>query len=140
MKISPNEPCHCGSGRKYKHCHRPIDEALPEDRYQAGQQVYARNWSSTATEHYNNHRYHWMANILVPYQPKRVFDVGCGSGHGLLALFEVLGGQLQVVSADENAACLDAARQTLGRAKISSDVVKRLRTRLTPSGYAHDAP
>jgi hypothetical protein len=37
MNLGPNSPCHCGSGRKYKHCHRPIDEAPPEDRYQAGQ-------------------------------------------------------------------------------------------------------
>jgi len=25
-KIGRNEPCHCGSGRKYKHCHgKPIE-------------------------------------------------------------------------------------------------------------------
>jgi methionyl aminopeptidase len=25
MKIGPNDPCHCGSGRKYKRCHQPHD-------------------------------------------------------------------------------------------------------------------
>ncbi|GAB4123193.1 MAG: SEC-C domain-containing protein [Roseiflexaceae bacterium] len=26
-KIGRNDPCHCGSGKKYKHCHLPIEEA-----------------------------------------------------------------------------------------------------------------
>jgi hypothetical protein len=26
MKIGRNEPCHCGSGKKYKHCHLSSDE------------------------------------------------------------------------------------------------------------------
>jgi hypothetical protein len=26
-KIGRNDPCPCGSGKKYKHCHQPIDEA-----------------------------------------------------------------------------------------------------------------
>jgi SAM-dependent methyltransferase len=140
MNLGPNSPCHCGSGRKYKHCHRLIDEAPPEDRYQAGQLVYSRNWSATAKEHYTNKHYAWMANILLPFQPKRIFDVGCGSGHGLLSLFEVFGADhLQVVSVDENGTCLNTACQTLRQAKISADLVKRLRTILTPFGYAHEA-
>jgi len=27
MKIGRNDPCHCGSGQKYKKCHLPTDEA-----------------------------------------------------------------------------------------------------------------
>lgn len=27
MKLGRNEPCHCGSGRKYKHCHYEADRA-----------------------------------------------------------------------------------------------------------------
>ena len=26
-KIRPNDPCYCGSGKKYKRCHGPIDGA-----------------------------------------------------------------------------------------------------------------
>lgn len=26
MKLGRNEPCHCGSGRKYKHCHYTEDQ------------------------------------------------------------------------------------------------------------------
>ena len=25
-KIRPNDPCHCGSGKKYKRCHGPMEE------------------------------------------------------------------------------------------------------------------
>src|ERR1700730_191688 len=32
MRPGRNEPCHCGSGRKYKHCHLAIDDAPPERR------------------------------------------------------------------------------------------------------------
>ena len=28
MKISPNDPCWCGSGRKYKKCHMLQDEKV----------------------------------------------------------------------------------------------------------------
>ncbi|MDB4928532.1 MAG: motif, partial [Myxococcaceae bacterium] len=27
MKVGRNDPCHCGSGQKYKKCHLPQDEA-----------------------------------------------------------------------------------------------------------------
>lgn len=27
MKIGRNDPCHCGSGQKYKKCHLPKDDA-----------------------------------------------------------------------------------------------------------------
>jgi hypothetical protein len=27
MKIGRNDPCHCGSGKKYKKCHLPADDA-----------------------------------------------------------------------------------------------------------------
>lgn len=31
-KIGRNDPCYCGSGKKYKHCHRPIDEQQEAER------------------------------------------------------------------------------------------------------------
>lgn len=31
-KIGRNDPCHCGSGKKYKQCHLPIDEASQSER------------------------------------------------------------------------------------------------------------
>ncbi|NOK58024.1 MAG: zinc chelation protein SecC [Chloroflexi bacterium AL-W] len=31
-KIGRNDPCYCGSGKKYKHCHKPIDEATQAEQ------------------------------------------------------------------------------------------------------------
>lgn len=31
MKLGRNDPCHCGSGRKYKHCHYDQDRAAEAD-------------------------------------------------------------------------------------------------------------
>ncbi len=36
-KIGRNEPCPCGSGEKYKHCHGPIDAARETERRQLRQ-------------------------------------------------------------------------------------------------------
>ncbi len=36
-KIGRNEPCPCGSGKKYKQCHAPIDEARETERRQIRQ-------------------------------------------------------------------------------------------------------
>lgn len=35
MKIGRNDPCHCGSGKKYKKCHLPADEATESAAYAA---------------------------------------------------------------------------------------------------------
>src|SRR5690242_4800546 len=107
MKPGRNDPCWCPSGRKYKHCHLAIDEARPEDQYRAAQDVYSRNWTLTAEALFEQGVYHWMSELLLPLKPQRVFDVGCGSGHGIRAMYEVLGAELQVLSVDENSACLD---------------------------------
>lgn len=32
MKLGRNDPCHCGSGKKYKHCCYATDNAPHEDR------------------------------------------------------------------------------------------------------------
>jgi methionyl aminopeptidase len=46
--VSPgrNEPCWCGSGKKYKKCHLPIDERL-EELYSHGEQVVHRSLLKT---------------------------------------------------------------------------------------------
>lgn len=35
MKTGRNDPCHCGSGEKYKRCHLPQDEAARSERLAA---------------------------------------------------------------------------------------------------------
>ncbi|HEX2080656.1 MAG TPA: SEC-C domain-containing protein [Longimicrobium sp.] len=40
MKISRNDPCHCGSGRKYKACCKPRDEARARARALIGEEAF----------------------------------------------------------------------------------------------------
>ena len=37
MKIGRNDPCHCGSGKKYKQCHLAKDEAKEREQRQTAE-------------------------------------------------------------------------------------------------------
>lgn len=141
MITQRNAPCPCNSGRKYKDCHLQIDQAhTAEEKYSAAQAVYARNWRTTAQHHFAERHYHWLAEQLKPFGPRRLLDVGSGSGHGLIALLETLGSDLQVIGLDENEACLQIARQTLianGHAPVLNSRISRAETRF---GIVQRAP
>jgi len=40
-KLGRNDPCHCGSGKKYKHCHATQDATNPRRRMAIGAVVLA---------------------------------------------------------------------------------------------------
>ena len=133
-----NDPCHCGSGRKYKHCHGPIDEAPEQSKYAAAQAIYAVNWRSTAEHHYRSGNYHWLAEQLKPFAVKRLLDVGCGSGHGLLGMIETLDPPIRAIALDENLDCLRATAATLSKSQPDRiELVMRMASRPTQGGYEH---
>lgn len=135
MLFEPNAPCPCGSGKKYKKCHRVVDEAPSHAKYGLAQGVYADNWSVTSMLQYARGDYAWMADRLKPYAIERVFDIGTGSGHGLLALWEAIGSGVKIVSIDENLACLRAARKTLEDQGLSAPLIARLDIAETQFGF-----
>ena len=139
MASGRNDDCWCGSGRKYKHCHYLIDTAPDDQKYAAAQAVYARNWRGTAQHHFDDGVYHWLAEALAGYGPKRILDIGCGSGHGLVALREVLGDDVRLVALDENRACLQTARETLRQRGVDANVIHRMTVSHGPAGYDHVA-
>jgi SAM-dependent methyltransferase len=113
---------------------------VPEDqKYAASQAVYARNWRTTAQHHFDHRVYSWLAEQIAIIQPRRILDVGCGSGHGLVALREVLGAGLQIVAIDENRSCLQEARETLRRNGVDAHVINRMSVARTSGGYDHVA-
>ncbi len=134
-----NEACWCDSARKYKHCHYDIDEAPDDLKYAASQSVYARNWRLTAQHHHNDNVYHWLAEQLTTHAPKRILDIGCGSGHGLAALRDVLGDDLEIVAIDENLSCLRETAETLRKVGSDARIVARLTVSNGPGGYRHEA-
>ena len=109
-KIGPNEACYCGSGLKYKKCHRSLDGAAPEDFPRVAREIYARRWSTNSDHFSADGHYDWMARLLAEYQPKRVLDIGCGNGAGILALYRIaMGEQGTLISLEENPECLRVA-------------------------------
>lgn len=138
MRFEPNGPCPCGSGRKYKKCHRAFEEAPSHEKYAAAQGVYADLWRTTSQLQLDRGDYAWMADRLGAYQIARVLDIGTGSGHGLLALSARFGSDLRIVGLDENLACLKATRQTLLNAGLSAHLIERLETYETTSGFVQE--
>lgn len=120
-----NDPCWCGSKSKYKFCHRDIDAARGPQRVSAARQQYVRAWTGNATNFDQQGVYQWLAKQLQPYNPIRIFDVGCGTGHGVAALLQNLS-PTYLVSIDENRECLETACRNLETRSFPSTVVRRL--------------
>jgi len=133
--MKPNELCWCGSGRKYKKCHRSIDAAAGPEKYLAATRVYINHWRTTAEHHYKNGHYRWMSEQLLGENPKRILDIGCGSGHGLLSLCETLGSDVSVISVDENLQCIEDASALLNKHGIGASAIRRSSIRLEPQSY-----
>ncbi|MGF9565130.1 SEC-C metal-binding domain-containing protein [Neorhizobium sp. BT27B] len=131
----PNEPCWCGSTRKYKQCHRAIDLAAPEDKYSEAQRIYAVNWRVTADAQSKRGDYDWMSRQLKKYGINRLLDIGCGSGHGILSMLSEFGSDLRVVAVDENPSCLSTTKDTLQKAGHAPALVSRIETQPTNFGY-----
>jgi hypothetical protein len=52
MSIGRNHPCHCGSGKKYKHCHEAQDKAAAAEtrRWESARQTLSRDMIAFARE------------------------------------------------------------------------------------------
>jgi len=134
-QLGRNEACHCGSGRKYKNCHLEIDDADGADKYRAAQHVYMKNWARTSQLHFEKGYYHWMAECLLPYSPKRILDIGCGSGHGLAAILDTFQYELNIIGIDENFQGIKKAETTLRDRGHSALSVNRLNVGIEESGF-----
>jgi len=125
QKIKPNDKCHCNSGRKYKFCHRSIDLAKGPAKYRAAQEVYAKNWNTTANWYQNKGYYSWITEQLkLPKKPK-ILDIGCGCGQGLAEIVQCYGKDATIIAIDENPFCLSIARKSLLRIGMESTVKMR---------------
>jgi len=98
VKIGRNDKCYCGSGVKYKNCHLEVDVAISENKYDVSQRIYLKRWGATSEFFHKKDYYHWMERGLLNSKPKRILDIGCGSGRGICALYDVLGPEIQVIS------------------------------------------
>ena len=76
-----NEPCHCGSGKKYKHCCLEKDEALDrEARAKAAEEAIAHAEEAGADEHTGHHDHGARPPRKAPDQPWKT-SKGAGGFH-----------------------------------------------------------
>jgi SAM-dependent methyltransferase len=82
-------------------------------------------------------RYLWAAEYLRRLQPRRVLDLGCGSGYGSSLLAGVLPGS-SVRGADHDAKAIGEARRAYGGSGASFDVGDPLEWDATIGGASFD--
>ncbi len=110
MKSGRNDPCPCGSGKKYKNCHWEILSKHGLHRLSAYQTKYIKEWDVTSTAYEAQSAYDWMADQLaVQCTPLRVLDIGCGSGQGIDSLLKRFGKELFVLGLEQNEQCIKRA-------------------------------
>jgi len=129
MKAGRNDPCWCNSGLKYKHCHYEIDTAAADKRVLVARKVYDRNWQKNAAHYASQGCYEWMASLLKPFAPKRILDIGCGEGSGLLALLSILGSDdMTIISLEENSECIGTTERHLRSRGYEASIIFRMHT------------
>lgn len=73
---------------------------------------YASAWAATSESINKRAAYAWFAEQLAPYNPKKIFDVGCGAGLGVSALLNRFP-NAHIVSIDENRHCINMAHANI---------------------------
>jgi SAM-dependent methyltransferase len=125
VKIGRNDLCYCGSGIKFKRCHGN-ESVNAENSLDRERQNYLNKWKYSSEDLNTQDCYLWMSNLLKLENPRRVFDVGCGSGNGIMSLISTLNDDdLKIISMDENVRCLMHTKEKLEKNGIDVDLIKR---------------
>lgn len=85
---------------------------------------YCSYWSHNAKTFEQQGCYDWMASQLKPFSPKRILDIGCGTGEGLAALLRL--GTESIVCLEENFDCIKATEEKLVGMGHEVSVVPRI--------------
>lgn len=92
--------------------------------------AYADYWSCNSGSFLQQGCYEWMARQLDSVRPKKVFDIGCGTGDGVLALFNRFG--CDIISIDENLECLRRTHRLFRKNGVNAALRSRFKYRQNP--------
>jgi tRNA G46 methylase TrmB len=87
--------------------------------------MYLKKWKGNAENFHNQKCYAWMASRIQPFQPKRILDIGCGEGAGIIALAQSLM-TTWILSLDDNKYCLDEAKNRCESNALNPELISRL--------------
>ncbi len=93
---------------------------------------YRSQWQHTSEHLRAQGCYEWMAEQIQDLQPRKILDIGCGSGNGLLALISRFEPPT-LVALEENAGCVDTTVETLKAAGQNPTYHHRLEYELVTS-------
>ncbi len=137
----PDDPCSCGSGRRFADCHGPIFDAPPAKAIPIAQEIYASDWGVNAAQYQAEGLYTSLAGELAACRiVRRVLDIGCGLGQGLEALATVVPeSERLIIGVDENPACLERAAERL-QVPPTGIASSRIKLEKQLSGYFESRP
>lgn len=90
---------------------------------------YRDSWQHNAATFSDQKCYSWMVDHLKRYSPKRILDVGCGTGEGIIALLD--SGVDRIISLEENFDCIVTTADKLRTRSRNAKIIPRL-------GYLED--
>lgn len=85
---------------------------------------YCELWQCNAATFADQGCYSWMVEQLTQYSPRRILDIGCGTGEGLIAMLQ--GSVKSVVVLEENFDCIKITEQKLLALGYEVSVVPRI--------------
>ncbi len=82
MKLGRNDPCHCGSGKKYKYCHYEEDRAAEAKALKEAAEARAAEASETEDEDPADTKHNEAVSRPHKRDGSRFLRDSSGGGHG----------------------------------------------------------
>lgn len=90
--------------------------------FENAEKSYIARWAANAEQHYNDKDYDWLCDLLDETPYRRLFEIGCGTGHSTLAFCQR---GYKTISIDKNKSAIEYTHELLGQNNISVEIKDR---------------